>query len=122
MLNYTQMFSVLTLIFFGLALLKFPVRLIFPKTKLYIFFYKAHKPFAIISWLCLSVHGILALINYSFSLTGAILYVFLSALVVLGAYKTDFNKKLSYKIFRFHRILALAIVALIVLHFLQVRG
>lgn len=122
MLKYTQMFSILTAVFFGLALLKFPVRIIFPKTKLYFFFYKAHKPFAIVSWVCLTVHGILALINYSFSLTGLLLYIFLSTLVGLGAYKTYINKKLTYKIFRFHRMIALATVILIILHFLQMKG
>lgn len=119
MYKYLEISSIMAIVFFLLAIMKFPVRKLFPKTKFLKFFQKAHRPFAIVAWLCITVHAILAIVYIGISTIGIVLYIAFNVIIMLGAIKTYINKKLPIKIFRFHKVFAVTTLILIILHHIE---
>ena len=121
MYSYLKLFSILTLIFFALAAAKYPIRKIMPQSRIYTFFFKLHRIFAILAWISITAHGVISLEFGIISITGILLYVAINILIGLGMYKTYINRKLSYKIFKYHKVMAVLTIVLFILHYLQMR-
>lgn len=119
MYKYLVLFSVMAIVFFLLAMMKLPVRKLFPGTKLLKFFQKAHRPFAIVAWLCMTAHAVLAIMYMGISAIGIALYITFNVIILLGVIKTYINRKLPLKIFKFHKIFALITLILIIIHHIE---
>ena len=120
--RFIQIFSILALIFYLLAVMKYPVRKIFPKTGLYRFFYSAHRPFAAVAWTCMAVHGILVISGGRFSFLALALFVSLTLLVALGAYNKYAPADVKRRIVRYHRAFAVLTALLITAHYFEMNG
>jgi len=123
MFKYIQLSALVSISFFILAVIKYPVRKLFPKTKLYIFLRKAHRLFAILSLTFAIVHGLLVLQTGFITFIAILLFISLCCLIFMGIYKTYINKKMKYRVFiGIHKLFALLTMILIILHFLDMRG
>jgi predicted small integral membrane protein len=109
----------MAIVFFLLALLKYPVRKLFLKTKLYTFFRKAHRPFAVVAWLCITAHAVIAIAYIGISLIGIAIFIAFNVIILLGFVKTYINKKMPLSLFRFHKIFAAITLILIILHHIE---
>ncbi len=120
--SYIKLFSILALGFYILAVMKYPVRMIFPKTGLYRFFRSAHRPFAAAAWICMTIHGVLVINDGRYSFLALALFVSLTLLLILGAYNKYAKPVIKKKIISYHRISAVFTALLIIAHYFEMNG